>query len=66
MKEFNKTQSIVYLSFDPFKNKLMFRLEDSSAPNSKFELNVAPLPKGDFYYIAVFLRGVNNSVELIT
>lgn len=70
----NKNQSALYLVFDPTKNKLYFRIPDSTSQNwnipskldCKFELNVVSPPRGDYYYKAVFLRGINNSVEMIS
>lgn len=74
MKQFNKNQSALFLVFDPTKNKLYFRIPDPNSPNwnvpskgdSKFQLNVISPPRGDYYYRAVFLRGINNSVEMIS
>lgn len=74
MKELNKNQSVIFMVFDPAKGKLFFRIPDVDSPNEyvpfkldyKFELNVVSPPRGDYYYRAVFLRGINNSVEMLT
>ena len=64
MRDFNKNQVVLRVTFDPIKNKVYFKVETKAA-DSSCELNVVPPVAGDHYHIAVFLNGINNSVEIM-